>query len=71
MDDEKLTRNEAAKLMGIARITLYNWAGKKGPPFYILGDTVVYYRKSEVEQWMRDNTVRITPEDDVPEVANG
>lgn len=67
MDDknteERLTAGQAAELMQISRITLYSWASKgKGPAKYVFNDSVIYYVKSEVEDWIEANTVRVNPE---------
>ena len=61
--NEKLNQTQAAKMMNVGRTTLYNWArAGKGPPCYVVGDTVTYYVKSEVQDWIEANTVRVAPE---------
>lgn len=61
--DDKLNQTQAAKKMNVARTTLYNWAkAGKGPPCYVIGGSVVYYLREEVEDWIAANTVRVNPE---------
>jgi len=63
MEDQRLSRQEAATIIGVTRTTLYKWQGLKGPPCYIMDDSLVHYLKSEVEEWVAANTVRVAPEE--------
>jgi hypothetical protein len=59
----KLSRNDAAKYIGVAPITLAMWATEgKGPSFIKLGDSPnspVRYLKSEIKRWLEANRLNI------------
>ncbi len=61
-DDETLTTEEAAKIIGITPDTLRMWrVQNKGPDFYKLGDTKqsqVRYLRREVQAYIEKNTNR-------------
>ena len=70
--NEQISRAEAAEILGISRGTLYKWGlASKGPRFYVLGDNIVYYLRSEVIAWKDANTVCVEPEGNLDEVAHG
>jgi hypothetical protein len=56
--DDKLTKVEAAEILGISVKTLNNWlAAKKGPPHYkYIGR--IWFDPKELENFKRQNTER-------------
>lgn len=57
---KKLTPKEAAKKLKLASSTLAQYRYKKiGPPYYKFKGTV-YYIEEELEQWVKENTVRVS-----------
>jgi len=53
-DDYKLTQEEAAKYLGVETNTLANWRSKKtGPKYYKPTDKLVYYFKSDLDEWIK------------------
>ena len=54
LNNDALTRNEAALILGVAPKTLANWAstGRVGIPFYKVGPRAVVYRRSDLEAYL-------------------
>lgn len=51
MPDEEL-----APILGVSTSTLRHWRARgEGPPYFKLGDRLVRYRWSEVEEWLSDS----------------
>lgn len=59
---EVLTSDEAAKYMGISRSYLYKLTMRKEIPHYKPMGKVVYFNRSELEQWLQSNRVSTTSE---------
>lgn len=54
---EYLDEKRLCALLGISSVTATKWRAKaKGPPFIKVG-RLVRYRRSDVEAWLRANTV--------------
>lgn len=57
-----LTRDEAAEILGVCRVTLSNWAANGSGPAYVkLGDSkrgVVRYPRDELEKFIESRTVK-------------
>lgn len=61
-DQDRLTRHEAAKFLGVSFATLENDAvtQRLSVPFYKIGKRV-YYRRSDLESWVEARRVAPTP----------
>ena len=57
--EDRLRRPAAADYIGVAPGTLEVWAstGRYDIPYTKIGK-IVYYRKSDLDQWIRSRTVR-------------
>lgn len=54
-----LSRQDAARLLGLSAKTLANWASAgRGPTFYRLGRKVLYPTKDLIA-WIEENVVKI------------
>lgn len=54
---EYLDEKRLCALLGISSVTATKWRAKaKGPPFIKLG-RLVRYRRSDVDAWLRTNTI--------------
>lgn len=54
---EYLDEKALCALLGISSVTATKWRAKgKGPPFIKLG-RLVRYRRSDVDAWLRANTI--------------
>ena len=59
---EVLTSDEAAMYMGISKSYLYKLTMRKEIPHYKPMGKVVYFNRSELEQWLQSNRVSTTLE---------
>ena len=59
---EVLTSDEAAMYMGISKSYLYKMTMRKEIPHYKPMGKVVYFNRSELEQWLQSNRVSTTSE---------
>lgn len=53
-----ITASEAAELLAIDKNTLTNWRSQNKGPQYIKQGRMVRYRKSDVIEWIGNNTVK-------------
>lgn len=54
--DIKLTIEEAAMYLGVSVRTLQNWrSDKTKPKFYKPTNKLVYYFKSDLDEWIKEN----------------
>lgn len=49
---EILTLSETSKLLSLSKSTLYKLTSKNEIPFYVPFGKLIYFRKSEIEQWI-------------------
>jgi len=55
-----LTTDEAAEMLGLAKITLALWRRqKKGPPYIKIEGTTVRYKLKDLTKWLEKS--RVTP----------
>ena len=54
---EVLSLEEAAKFMGIARSSLYKMTHQQAIPFYKPNGKLVFFEKSDLLAWIRQNRV--------------
>ncbi len=59
MEDRKLTYQETETLTGVKRATLYTLVFQKRIPHVRLGKRLVRFSKNAVEDWMKQNEVRV------------
>ena len=58
-EDCKLTIEEAAAYLGVMERTLQNWRyDKTKPKFYKPTNKLVYYFKSDLDKWIKENDTR-------------
>ncbi len=60
MEEHLLTTEQAADYMGLRPATLETWRwsrGSDGPPYVRLSRRAVRYRRSDLDAWLRENTV--------------
>jgi excisionase family DNA binding protein len=50
--EDFLTEAEAMKFMKISRSTLYRLKYENSLPFYRIGDKLIRYRKSDINNWI-------------------
>lgn len=62
-----LTLEEAAIFMGISKSSLYKMTHKHELPFYRPNGKLIYFEKSELVKWMRQN--RSMSEEEINETA--
>ncbi len=58
-NDEILSLSEAAEFLKISKSCLYKKSSQKQIPHYIPGGKKIYFKKSDLEDWLLKN--RITP----------
>jgi excisionase family DNA binding protein len=51
------TQQQTAKQLGVSVETLGKWRSKQKGPAYIRVGNLIRYRQTDVEQWLRMNTV--------------
>ena len=57
--DQRLTSVEAAKIIGVSVCTLRNWRHqRKGPTFYQISRSLIFYARSDVNHWLTNRRVR-------------
>ncbi len=54
---EILTLEEASKYLQVSKSCLYKMTSKKEIPFYIPGGKKIYFRKSELDEWVFNSKV--------------
>ena len=54
---EVLTLEEAAKIMGMARSTLYKMTCEQSIPFYRPNGKMIFFEKADILAWIRRNRV--------------
>ena len=58
MEDRYLNHEEAAKYLGVSKMTLYLWIyQKKGPLVYKLNNTLLRYKKSDLDNFIEQYKV--------------
>jgi excisionase family DNA binding protein len=60
--DQPLTRDEAARYLGVSRNTLSSWAARKaGPPYSRSGKVRgrVWYRVRDLDAWLESRHVNV------------
>ena len=62
-----LTLEEAALFMGISKSSLYKMTHKHDLPFYRPNGKLIYFEKSELVKWMRQN--RAMSDEEIKETA--
>ena len=59
-EDERVTTEQAAKILGVSPITMAIWRTKgQGPDFDKIGGRAVRYRRSVLEAYARENRGRV------------
>jgi excisionase family DNA binding protein len=61
---EVLTVEEAAKVMGMARSTLYKMTCEQSIPFYRPNGKMIFFEKADILAWIRRNRVSTQEEID-------
>ena len=61
---EVLTVEEASRFMDIARSSLYKMTSDRSIPFYRPNGKMIYFEKSDILAWIRQNRVVATKKDD-------
>ena len=61
---EVLTVEEASRFMDIARSSLYKMTSDRSIPFYRPNGKMIYFEKSDILAWIRQNRVTATKKDD-------
>jgi excisionase family DNA binding protein len=56
-DDEMLTYQGAASLLGLKIGTLYSMTARKQIPYVRLGPRLVRFSRAALEQWLRERSV--------------
>ena len=52
--EQRLWASEAAAYLRVSRSTLAKWRMRaEGPPFHRCGQRLVYYYKSEIDEWLK------------------
>lgn len=64
---EFLTTKEAATYLGMALSYLYKMTSKKSIPFYTPTGKKIYFKKSELDEWM--NNSRVATNEEVESMA--
>lgn len=59
IDETILTTEQAAEMLGMSERTLENWRWKREGPSYIKLGRSIRYRKTDVENWIKANIVRL------------
>ena len=61
---EVLTVEEASRFMDIARSSLYKMTSDRSIPFYRPNGKIIYFEKSDILAWIRQNRVVAIKKDD-------
>lgn len=64
---EFLTTKEAATYLGMALSYLYKMTSRKSIPFYTPTGKKIYFKKSELDEWM--NSSRVATNEEVESMA--
>ena len=64
IEKEFLTTKEAAAYLGMALSYLYNLTSKKSIPFYTPTGKKIYFKKSELDEWMNRGRVATNEENE-------
>ena len=64
---EVLTVEEASRFMDIARSSLYKMTSDRSIPFYRPNGKMIYFEKSDILAWIRQNRVVAIKKDDGPD----
>lgn len=67
IEKEFLTTKEAAAYLGMALSYLYKMTSKKSIPFYTPTGKKIYFKKSELDDWM--NSSRVATNDEIESKA--
>lgn len=62
IEKEFLTTKEAAAYLGMALSYLYKMTAKKTIPFYTPTGKKIYFKKSELDEWMNSSRVATNEE---------
>lgn len=62
IEKEFLTTKEAAAYLGMALSYLYKMTAKKSIPFYTPTGKKIYFKKSELDEWMNSSRVATNEE---------
>ena len=62
-----LTTKEAAAYLGMALSSLYKMTSKKRIPFYTPTGKKIYFKKSELDEWM--NSSRVATNNEIESIA--
>jgi len=52
-----LDHNQAAKYLGVAAQTLYNWRHERRGPDYVKMGRKIIYRQSDLDRYMQSKTI--------------
>jgi hypothetical protein len=56
---ERLTTQAAAEYLNLSPATLRNWRNqRRGPAFFQLSRTRIFYAKGDLDEWLRNRRVR-------------
>lgn len=58
-DEVILSTDQAAELLGLSERTLENWRWQRKGPSYVKLGRSIRYRKTDVENWIKANIVRL------------
>lgn len=59
---EILTLDETAKLLSLSKSALYKLTSGKEIPFYVPFGKIIYFRRSELENWIFNDKNKLTPD---------
>ncbi|MBU2949703.1 helix-turn-helix domain-containing protein [Tamlana agarivorans] len=62
LEKEFFTLEEAAQFLNQSRSSLYKLTSKKDIPFYVPGGKMIYFRRSELEEWIINSKVETVDE---------
>lgn len=68
IEKEFLTTKEAAAYLGMALSYLYKMTSKKSIPFYTPTGKKIYFKKSELDEWM--NNSRVATNEEIESMAH-
>jgi excisionase family DNA binding protein len=61
MENRYLDYEQAAKLIGVPKGTVFAWVRAKKIPHRRLGPRLVRFDKQELEKWINERTVAVLP----------
>ena len=62
ISEERFTHKEAAKYLGIAAQSLYNWRSQRRGPDYVLMGSKIMYLKSDLDKFIESKKIKLSKE---------